>query len=402
MRLAYFDCFCGAAGDMILAALLHAGLELDVLHDVVRRLGLPDVALVASPVRRGGLAAMHVRVEVGAASRQAHRHLPQIREIIERAGLAGPVTANARRIFERLAKAEAAIHGIPPEKVHFHEVGAADAIVDIVGACAGLHALRIDRVVCSPIPTGSGTVTCEHGVLPVPAPATVELLRGVPMAACDVEGELTTPTGAAVLTTLAAGYGPPPAMRLETAGYGAGTREFRARANVLRVMVGTASEGGEPGDERVIILETQLDDSNPQAVAFACERLVEAGALDVYTTPIGMKKGRPGVLLTVLCRAESTAACEDVLFAETTTLGVRRTEATRHVLERTHERVETPAGAIRVKVGRRGGRPVRAWPEYEDCAAAARRTGTPLRVVQEQALRAWQDLNARRGDGPTG
>ncbi len=387
---------------MILAALVHAGLDVDVMHDVVRRLGLPEVALVTSPVRRGGLAAMHVRVEVGPASRKAHRHLPEILDIIERAGLAAPVAANARRIFERLASAEAAIHGIPPAKVHFHEVGAADAIVDIVGACAGLHALRIDRVVCSPIPIGSGTVTCEHGVLPVPAPATAELLRGVPIAACDVEGELTTPTGAAILTTLAAEYGPPPAMRLEAIGYGAGTREFRARANVLRVMVGTAGEGSEAGEERVVILETQLDDSNPQAVAFACERLLEAGALDVYTTPIGMKKSRPGVLLTALCRAESAAACEDVLFAETTTLGVRRSEATRQVLERTLEQIETPAGPIRVKVGRRGGRAVRAWPEYEDCAAAARRTGTPLRVVQEQALSAWQELNGRRGDGPPG
>lgn len=391
MKIAYFDCFCGAAGDMILAALVDAGLSVDVLKDVVQRLALPDVAVDATTVRRGGLAATHVDVRVGPASRKDHRHLPQILEIIARAALPDVVAENARRIFERLADAEAAAHGIARERVHFHEVGAADAIVDIVGACAGLHALAVDRVFCSPIPTGSGVVRCEHGLLPVPPPATAYLLRGVPIAESDIATELCTPTGAAILTTLATAFGPPPAMTLRATGCGAGTREFPQRANILRVLIGDAQEARDAGDvDQVVVLETQLDDATGQTLAFTVERLLAAGALDAYTTPIGMKKGRPGNLLTVLCRAGDADALEAVVFAETPTLGVRRATWTRHKLERRHETVQTPFGPIRIKVGARGGCDRQAWPEYEDCAAAARTRGVPLRDVQDAACDAWR------------
>ena len=403
MRCGYFDCFSGAAGDMILGALLGAGLSIDRLREAIGRLGLAGVALDSEPVRRGGFAATRVKVELGGETPRAHRHLPDIVAIIERAGLSPLTTERAQRVFARLAEAEACVHGIAVDKVHFHEVGAADAIVDIVGACVGIEALGIERLVCSPIPTGSGTVQCEHGVLPVPAPATAELLRGVPLAACDEPAELTTPTGAAILTTLAESFGPLPPMRIASVGYGAGTRENRGRPNFLRLVVGDLAEpraGDE--EERVLVLETEVDDATGQMIAFAIQRLLEAGALDAFAVPIVMKKGRPGQLLTVLCRLEDAAGLEDVLFGETTTFGVRRHESVRHTLARGHETVSTRFGPIRVKIGWRGGEVCQAWPEYEDCAAAAREHGTRLRAVQDAALREWtqrHDSEHDRGNG---
>jgi len=394
MRCAYFDCFCGAAGDMILAALVHAGLKLDSLQEVVARLRLPGVELDAEPVRRGGFAATHVTVHVAHEAHHHHRHLPDILKIIAAAQFSPRVTKDAGRVFTRLAEAEATAHGISVDKVHFHEVGAADAIVDIVGACAGLEALGIEQLVCSPIPTGSGTVECAHGILPVPAPATAELLRGVPLAACDAPGELTTPTGAAILTTLAESFGPLPPMRVATIGYGAGTRENRSRPNILRVLIGDLPVPAGDVPESILVLETQVDDATGQNVAYAVERLLEAGALDVFTVPIGMKKGRPGQLVTVLCRPADAAALEAILFGETTTLGVRRHECQRTALERATHTVTTRFGALRVKVGRRGDQVVQTWPEYEDCAAAARTHGVPLRTVQDAALREWAERHA--------
>ncbi len=396
MRCAYFDCFSGAAGDMILGALLHAGLSLDTLREVVARLRLPGVELTAEPVQRGGFAATHVTVAIGEEARRGHRHLPDILQKIAQAGLTPRVTEQAGRVFTRLAEAEAAVHGIPVEKVHFHEVGAADAIVDIVGACAGLETLGIDQVLCSPIPTGSGTVHCEHGLLPVPAPATAELLRGVPLAACDEPAELTTPTGAAILTTLAASFGPPPAMRIASIGYGAGTRENRSRPNILRLLVGELAAAARDEEERVIVLETHVDDATGQVVAFAVERLLQAGALDAYVVPIMMKKGRPGQLLSVLARPQDAATLEAILFAETTTLGVRQYECLRHKLARGHETVPTRFGPIRVKVGWRDDRACQAWPEFDDCAAAAREHGVPLRTVQDATLLAWAQQHEPR------
>ncbi|MEW6252510.1 MAG: nickel pincer cofactor biosynthesis protein LarC [Planctomycetota bacterium] len=399
MRCGYFDCFSGASGDMILAALVSAGVRIETLREVIQRLHLTGVEVEASHVRRSGLAGTHVHILVPPEAQRQHRHLPQIMEIIAGAGLPPVVADNARRIFHRLAAAEAAVHGIPPEQVHFHEVGAADAIVDVVGACVGLHELKIERVVCAPLPAGSGTVTCAHGVLPVPAPATAELLKGVPLAACDEPGELTTPTGAAILTTLAESFGPLPPMRIATIGYGAGTRENQSRPNILRLLVGEVEgPASVEGQDRVTVLETQVDDATGQMVAHAAARLLEAGALDVYAAPIVMKKGRPGQLLTVICGDADAAGLQDLLFAETTTFGIRRHECARRTLAREHMRVTTAFGPIRVKVGRSGGRVVQAWPEYEDCAAAAREHGVALREVQAAALRAW----AEAGAPPTG
>jgi len=390
VRCGYFDCFSGAAGDMILAAMIHAGCPLDALRETIARLKLPGVELRAEVVRRGGLAATHVTVEVAASSHPHHRHLPEIAGLIEQAGLVPRVRERALAIFQRLAEAEAAVHGIPIEQVHFHEVGAADAIVDIVGASAGFELLGIEKIVCSPIPAGSGVVVCEHGVLPVPAPATANLLKGVPLAACEEEGELVTPTGAAILTTLAESYGPLPPMRLEAIGYGTGTRQGRTRPNLLRLLIGQVEQESTAERDSVAVLEAQVDDSPGQNLAYACERLLRTGALDAYIVPIIMKKGRPGQLITVLCRPEDVNAMERVLFEETTTLGVRRHEATRAKLPRAVVQVETRFGPIRLKVAGAGGADERAWPEYEDCSAAARAGAVSLREVQEEALRVWR------------
>jgi len=391
MRVAYFDCFSGAAGDMILGALVDAGCSVERLADVVTRLNLPGVEVSAQRVTRHELAATQVVVATPPETPPKHRHLPEILRIIAGAGLDPVVAERAATIFRRLAQAEANAHAIPVEKVHFHEVGAADAIVDIVCSCVGVAELGLERVVCSPIPTGSGTVTCAHGVLPVPAPATAHLLKDVPLAACDEPGELTTPTGAAILTTLAEDYGPLPPMRISSVGCGAGTREGRTLPNLLRLIVGEVEP--EPLDHQdvVCVLEAQCDDATGQTLAYACERLLEAGALDTFIVPIIMKKSRPGQLLTALCRREDVAALETIIFRETTTLGIRRHETRRSKLTREHVTVQTRFGEVRVKVGRRGDETVRTWPEYEDCAAIARESGVPLRAVQQEALRVWAD-----------
>jgi len=404
MRCAYFDCFGGAAGDMILAALLHAGLSPTVLERVVAALGLKGVTLEVSTVRRGELSATHLQVRIDPAREHHHRHLPEILALIERAPLSAAVRQQAARVFRRLAEAEASVHGIPVEKVHFHEVGADDALVDIVGACAGLEALDIAGVQCSPIPTGFGTITCAHGVLPVPAPATAELLRGVPLTECNEAAELTTPTGAAILTTLATRFGPLPSMRLVAIGYGAGMRENQTRANVLRVLVGELIDAAAADSEadQIMVLEASMDDVGGQTLAHAVARLLEAGALDAYTVPIMMKKGRPGQLLTVLCRPTDAAALEDVIFEETTTFGVRRHAAHRRKLARQEQTVETPFGTVRLKIGRHGQRVLRVWPEYEDCAAAARANGVALRAVQQAALREWTRRHEQQPDGGSG
>ncbi len=393
MRIGYFDCFSGAAGDMILAALIHAGCPLAALQDVVERLRLPGVTLRAQRVQQGGLAATRVRVESG--DPKSHRHLPEILSIISAADLSTRVTERATAVFKRLAEAEAAVHGTSVDAIHFHEVGAADAIVDIVGACAGLQLLELDRIVCSPIPTGYGTVTCDHGVMPVPAPATAELLKGVPLADCDEPMELTTPTGAAILVTLADDFGPLPPMRIASVGYGAGSRVGKTRPNILRLLVGEATDAPAAEHDQVVVLEAAVDDATGQAVAYACERLLAAGALDAHIVPIIMKKGRPAQVLTVLSRPEDVETLERILFDETTTLGVRRHAAQRTKLARETVTVETRFGPIRVKIGRRGDQHVNAWPEYEDCAAAAQRCGVPLQVVQQEALR-----SRAQGDDP--
>ena len=388
MRIGYFDCSSGVAGDMVLGALLNAGCPLEDLQDVVRRLALPGVALAADTESRGGFSAARARVIIE-DEHQPHRHLHDILKIIAGAGLTPNVAARAERVFRRLAEAEAEAHGIAVEKVHFHEVGAADALVDIVCACAGIERLGVERVICSSIPTGYGTVTCAHGVLPVPAPATARILRGAPIYTGAIEAELTTPTGAALMTTLADEFGPMPEMKLETLGCGAGTRDFPQRANILRLFVGESTAPADCDCDEISVLEAQVDDCPGQNLAYAVGRALEAGALDAYIVPIIMKKGRPGQLIAVLCRPEDVARMERLLFAETGTFGVRRHETRRSKLTRRREDVETPYGPVGLKVGRRGTEIVRVWPEYEDCAALAREQGVPLQQIQDEALRVW-------------
>jgi hypothetical protein len=387
MRIGYFDCFSGASGDMILGALVSAGLSPDTLRAELAKLRVQDYELEISQIRKQGFAA--TKVHVKPIGRPGARHLRDITRTIDDSDLSTAVKDLAKKIFTSLGEAEAKVHGVPVEEVHFHEVGAVDAIVDIVGAAIGIEQLGLERIVCSPIPTGSGTVRCDHGVLPIPAPATAELLTGVPIAACDEVGELTTPTGAAVLTAIAHAYGPLPAMRMERCGIGAGTREGRERPNLLRLFVGQVAEDVDQADE-VVILEANLDDATGEQIGHAFEALFRAGALDVYAAPITMKKNRPGVLLSVLAPPDKRRACEDVLFAETPTFGVRSHVCSRRKLARSTEVVATRFGDIRVKTGLHGDQVVSVSPEYEDCARAARAAGVALREVMSEARHAWQ------------
>jgi len=386
MKIAYFDCFNGAGGDMIVASLLDAGADVETLRRRLAALPVEGYTLSISEMSKQGFAATQFRVDLDATTEQPHRHLSHIRKIIDASDLPALVKGKALRVFTRLAEAEAKVHGTTIEKVHFHEVGAVDAIMDVVGAVLALDLLGVEQVFCSAIPVGSGTVTCQHGVMPVPAPATAELLRGVPLATTDEAGELTTPTAAAVLTTLASAFGPAPAMTLSEIGYGAGTREGHTRPNLLRVLIG---ETGAPCEtDTVVVLETSLDDASPELIGHCLERLLAEAALDAFATPIQMKKSRPGVMLTVLCEPHRADALERILFAETTTFGVRRHGATRTKMRRRHETVTTPFGEIRMKVGEHG--EIRtASPEFEDCRAAAGRHGVPLREVLAAVNAAW-------------
>jgi len=373
---------------MILGALVAAGLDSDVLRRELAKLKLTGYELDIRPIKKQGFAA--VKVDVKLTAQSGHRHLHHIVKIIDDANLAPSVKDRAKRVFTRLAEAEAAVHGSSVEKVHFHEVGAVDAIIDIVGAAIGLELLRVERVISSPIPVGSGTVKCEHGVMPVPAPGTAELLKGFPIAPSDEVGELTTPTGAAILTTLAGEFGPLPAMTIQHCGYGAGNREGQTRPNLLRLFIGSVGPTHDEADQ-VVVLETNLDDTTGQQIGHAMEALFAAGALDVFTVPIAMKKNRPGVLLSVIAPMDRADACEEVLFSQTSTFGVRHTACKRTKLHRETRRVATRYGSIRIKVGSRGGRAVIASPEYDDCVEVAGRMGIPLRDVMFEAQRAWQE-----------
>ncbi len=391
MQLAYLDCFSGVAGDMFLAALLDAGLPISVIHDTLAKLGLPGVSVSAERVTRHALAATHLKVAIDASEQKAHRHLPQIVNIIRNADLPASAQTNAIRVFERLAQAEAKVHGSSIDKVHFHEVGAADAILDIVSACVGLHHLGVTRLVCSPIPTGSGVVKCAHGLMPVPAPAVAELLSGFPLASTDEQRELTTPTGAALVTTLADSFGPPPTMQLERVGVGAGGHEGVTRPNIMRVLLGRSANAPDHEEaDTVVALEANLDDASGQIVAHTIQSALAAGALDAFATPITMKKGRPGCVLTLLVKPADAERLTTLLFAETPTFGVRSADHARRKLRREHVTADTPFGAIRVKLGRLGDNVVQAQPEFDDCAAASAAHHVALRRVQEAALDAWR------------
>ena len=394
MRVAHFDCFSGISGDMTLAALLDAGVDADAIRRGLDSLGLP-IKLTFSQKRRCGIAGTHVQIEAPAET--TDRHLPEIEALINRSALSGAQKDLAIRIFRRLGEAEARVHGIPIERVHFHEVGALDSIADIVGSAIGLDLLGVERFTSRSVPPGSGTVKCEHGLMPVPAPATAMLLQGVPLAAVPVTGEMTTPTGAAILTAVVNEWTEQPAMTVAKIGHGAGTKDFPDWPNVLRLLVGeTANSANSDSADTVWVLETNLDDVPAEVVGYCMERLFAAGALDVYCIPIQMKKNRPGVLLSVLAEAGNVSALETILFRETATFGVRRYQAQRHKLQRGPATVNTPWGPIKGKKGWRDGLNV-FTPEFEDCARVARERGVPLREVYA-SVRNEPQMNAdKRG-----
>ena len=445
-RVLYLDCFSGAAGDMIAGALIDAGVPFEELARVVGSLGLEGVRISHDRVDRSGIGAAKFRVETGAqedadahqharAHGDAHEHhhahghghshshshehehadgrenhhhhrsLSQILRIVERSSLSSAGKALAGRLFRRLAEVEAAIHRMPVEEVHLHEVGAVDSIVDIVCAVRALEWLAPVRVVASPLNVGSGAVRCAHGEMPVPAPATAALLAGAPTYAAGPAVELTTPTGALIVAEYADAFGPMPPMRVERIGYGAGDRDLPGRPNVLRALVGesaAAEASAEPaagmpaaadaeGLERVVVLECQIDDMNPQLYGVLMDRLTEAGALDVFYAPIQMKKNRPGTLITVIASPPRRSELAGILFAESTTIGVRVTETLRERLERESVTVDTRFGAVRVKVARRRGEVLNAAPEFDDCVRLAAEHGVAVKDVQAIAVKAWLD-----------
>jgi len=380
MRTLYFDCFAGASGDMILGAMVAAGVDPAVLRAELERLNVAGFSVNFETVTRSGLSATYARVET--TDEHKHRHLADIKKIIEGSGVSDAAKKLSVEIFTRLAEAEARVHNEPIEQVHFHEVGALDAIVDIVGAAICFDLLKIDRFVCSPLHVGAGTIQMAHGRFPVPPPAVAELLKCVPFYATDIQGELLTPTGAAIITTVCKAFGPIPHLTPETTGYGAGTREYKDFPNVLRVLVGE-TDANTGNDERLWMLETNVDDMSPQILGHVMDRAFELGALDCYFTPVQMKKNRPGVLLSVLCERDRKEELLNLLFTETTTLGVRSYEVERRALRRSMVRVETQYGPIDVKVAHLNGRVVNEMPEFEQVRSAATKAGVPLKVVED-------------------
>ncbi len=376
---------------MTLGALVDAGCPDEQLRAELSGLQVPGWELTAEKVWKNGMAATYVRVKTEDQSK--HRSLSTILEILEKSRLAPLVRERAGAIFKKLGEAEARVHDVPLEKIHFHEVGAVDAIVDIVGACIGFHALGIDKFACSPLNVGSGTAKMAHGILPVPAPATANLLQGKPTYSNGVQMELVTPTGAAIIATLCDAFGPQPAMSVSAIGYGAGTADLEGQPNVVRIMIGEAVEKAVAGfDEEIAVIEANLDDMNPQIYGYFSEKALAAGALDVYTTPVQMKKNRPGTLLTVLCKPQDTNALMSLIFAETTTFGARTYTAHRRVLPREWIKVATSLGDVRVKVSRVNGRIRHATPEYEDCRKVAEEKNVPLQLVIAEAMRSYEKI----------
>jgi uncharacterized protein (TIGR00299 family) protein len=415
-KVAYLQCPSGIAGDMCLGALVSLGVPLEYLSEKLNKLGIQqEYQLRAELVQRNGQQATKVHVDL--AHKHEHHHhehshhherlLPEIERMILQAGLPLRAEAWSLAVFRQLAVAEGAVHGIPPEKVHFHEVGAVDAIVDIVGACLGLDWLGIASnddgwplLYCSAFPTGGGTVRAAHGQMAVPVPAVLKLweMRGCPVYSNGIERELVTPTGAAIATTLVRDFGSPPPITIQKIGLGAGSINLPI-PNILRLWLGESSSlqsnstnygDTSPTLETISVLETQIDDLNPQAIGYVFEALFAAGAVDVFTVPIGMKKSRPGILLTVICHPDDLANCEAVLFRETTTLGIRRTTQQRAILQREIQQVETEYGKVRIKVAwQQKDAIANVQPEYEDCAELARRYNIPWREIHQLALQSW-------------
>src|SRR6266566_386231 len=395
MRTLYFDCFAGASGDMILGALIAAGVEPQAFTEHLSLLGLAGYTVKFETVDRAGISATYARVQV--PHEHAHRHLADILKVICDSRLSDTIKDRAARIFTRLAEAEARVHNEAVAQVHFHEVGAMDAIIDVVGASIGFELLGIKRYAASALHVGSGTIEMDHGRYPVPPPAVAELLKGVPFYSTDVKGELVTPTGAAIITTLCTTYGPIPQLKLEHTGYGAGTREYQNFPNALRILIGeeqvdTATKSVSPTaplEEHLWMIETNLDDISPQILGHVMERAFELGALDCYFTSVQMKKNRPGVLLSILCRGEQRTSLRELLFSETTTLGVRSYKVERRALERAIVTVQTEYGPIDVKVAQFNGHIIKGMPEYEQCRQAALEANVPLRIVEETVRSAF-------------
>jgi len=385
-RALYFDCSCGVSGDMAVGALLDAGADFDRVRAGLRSLRVPGFEISAQDVKKHGIMATQFSVRLDEGHEHPHRHLSDISDIIEQGDLPAAVKAASAETFRRIAECEAIVHGTTTEAIHFHEVGAVDSIVDIVGTHLALHDLGIDRVVSSPLNVGSGTVAAAHGVLPVPAPATALLLKGVPAYGSEVEGELVTPTGAALVSQLAQRYGPLPDMRIEAAGYGCGAREIPDRANVLRVLIGETPTGHLPGlTEPIVVIEANIDDMNPELFPPLLAEVLDRGARDAFLTPVLGKKGRPAYQVTVLCDHAKASEAIRVLFQGSTTLGVRMHVEERICLEREWKSVDTPWGTVRVKLGRFEGRITCASPEFEECRGVAEQGHVPVLAVYEAA-----------------
>lgn len=388
MRIAYLDCSTGIAGDMTLAALIDAGADEGVIRAGIDSLRLEGVELKTETVVKGGFRSTYVKIEH--PEQHAHRHLSDIEEILERANaITESQKSLAREIFLAVAQAEAKVHGSTVDKVHFHEVGAIDSIVDIVGAAMGFDLLGIDQVYCSYVPTGSGKVRIDHGVCPVPTPGTAELLKGIPLADVPIEAELTTPTGAAIVKTLVDHFSKSlPSMTVEQVGYGAGTMDFPSRANILRIFVGTAIASAD--SDQVYLLETNLDDVSGEVIGYTKLKLLEEGALDVFTTAVQMKKERPGVVLSAICRPDQLETMETILFQETATFGIRRQLIERSRRLRESVTIDSDWGPIEGKLGWRDGEPAVFTPEFESCSKIAQEQGMPLREVY-RTIEAWYE-----------
>ncbi|HEY2787597.1 MAG TPA: nickel pincer cofactor biosynthesis protein LarC [Fimbriiglobus sp.] len=386
MRIAHFDCFSGISGDMVLGAVIDAGVNPALIRAACDSLSLP-IRLEIETVKRCGFVA--TKATVIAQDQEDYRFLPDVEAILAKGALSPRQRDLATTIFRKVAEAEAKVHGMPLERVHFHEVGALDSIADIVGAAVGLDALGVERFTSSPVAVGSGTVKCAHGIMPVPTPGTAELLKGVPLAKCPVKGELTTPTGAAILTAVVSEFVDSPQLTIERIGHGSGTKDFIEQPNILRLLIGSGhSEPRTPNStllDTVVVLETNLDDVSPEVIGYCTERLFHAGALDVFVVQGQMKKGRPGFQVSVICEPARVPELESVLFRETATLGIRKTRAERTKLNREIVTVETLWGPVAAKRGWANGEEVLS-PEFEACAKVAREHGVPLREVYEAVI----------------
>jgi len=394
MRTLYFDCFSGISGDMVLGSLIDLGLPLDFLTEELAKLHLKGYQLSAQEVTRASLRG--VKFEVKISEPQQEKSPAEIRKLIDTSGLSSEVKTKAIEMFDRLISIESKLHRVPSEELHLHEIGAVDSIIDLVGALIGFQKLGIKEFISSPLQVGRGWVRCQHGKLPVPAPATAELLRGIPVYSAGVEGELVTPTGALIISSLVREFQPLPPMRVDKVGYGAGSRDYKEHPNLLRLFLGKSEGAIEAPGERVVVIETNIDDTNPQILGYLMEVMLEKGALDVSYTPIMMKKSRPGTLLSVILPPHLKEEIAALIFRETTTLGVRYYITNRITLKREYTSVNTGYGPITVKVARLGGEVLSYAPEYEECKRIAEERGVPLKEVQMSAIKSYLDNRERK------